>query len=779
MKKPRKTRIRFWQKRSVFTTTFLLLSVLSLFTAVVMFVFTNWIVTRNQTERLQELNANQLSRAEDDMDTRLEMLEQSMSQLLASSDFISIMVNPGQVDSDRTARIVSALAGCVSQNSLVEEAYLYLPTAEEVYSSTGDYTEKENFDNAAEIEQYLSLRTEGRDGGEESVSLLFYTGGRLLIGTDFCVPNFIGAVLFSIDLGEMAQILQGQDADSSGYFLIFDEEGQRIVGDEEAAATAMQSVSDGIYQNVDEESEEIVSESVFLCASSFSGLRYVLYVDPASSRVDYQAVVWMLLPFLLLYAALAEAFSLYITRSIYRPINRLMQITAGKREELDEVNSGRSRNELVYLEKAFQDTLDENTQHKELLASISRDVAEQTFRSVLNGRTMSSEYIVSTLQGIGWQEYLHGRYMALAGRLILDPERELTSVEIGLYKRSLVDLLDELKGDNYIITPFFQDKELLAVILCFREDSSVIHMKQCVTECVKAVDRFTETLPYSVAFGKGRVYNDISSLRFSWQEAVEEVQYMFYLSEAPESEPPALDQMSDDYDKRYFMERSHQVAEAAEKERREDAEKMAVSLIEEIASCSPENRTQYGELAVDVMVEKMIDSHISSEEIEEMKISQMMERFSVTEETEEIREALEAFFLQAIRKIHNYSRKSRYKYVDTAKEYIADHYSDGNLSLNEVSEAIGISAPYLSGVFNEINQGSFSSYLKNYRITQAKNFLEQTTQSVAEIGYKCGFNSAQSFSRAFRKEPGFSPGKYREYRMEKKRQEGIHEKNEE
>ncbi|MCD8053874.1 MAG: AraC family transcriptional regulator [Lachnospiraceae bacterium] len=772
----KKNKLRFWQKRSIFTTTFLLLSVLSLFTAVVMFVFANYIVTNSQTERMQELNANQLSRAEDDMDTRLEMLEQSMSQLLTSSDFISIMVNPVQVDSDRTTRIVSALAGCVSQNSLVEEAYFYLPTAEEVYSSTGDYTEIETFEYAAEIEEYLSLRTEGRDDGEESVSLLFYTGGRLLIATDFCVPNFIGAVFFSIDLDAMAKILQGQDEDSSGYFLIFDEEGNRIVGDEEAAVTAMQSVSEGVYQDVDADSDEIVSESVFLCVSSSSGLRYVLYVSPDSGYVDYLAIAWMLLPFLLLYAALSEVFSLYITRNIYRPINRLMQITAGKREELDEVNSGRSRNELLYLEKAFQDTLDENTQHKKLLATISRDVAEQTFRSMLNGRTMSSEYIVSTLQGIGWQEYLHGRYMALAGRLVLDPGRELSSVEIGLYKRSLVDLLEELNGENYIITPFFQDKEVLAVILCFREDSSVIHMKQCVTECVAAVNRFTETLPYSVAFGKGRVYNDISSLRFSWQEALEEAQYMFYLSEEPESEPPVLDKMTDDYDKRYFLERSHQVAEAAEKERREDAEKMAVSLIQEILACSTENSKLYWDLAVEVMVEKMIDSHISSEEIEEMKISQTLEQAEATGDAEEMREALETFFRQAIHRIHNSSRKSRYKYVETAKEYIADHYSDGNLSLNEVSEAIGISAPYLSGVFNEINRGSFSSYLKNYRITQARNFLEQTTHSVAEIGYKCGFNSAQSFSRAFKKETGFSPGKYREYRMEKKRQEGAHEK---
>ncbi|MCD8009246.1 MAG: AraC family transcriptional regulator [Lachnospiraceae bacterium] len=764
MKKNKKSRSHFWQRNSVFTTTFLSLSLMSLFTVIVMFILINWVVTSDQAERIQDLNESQLQRAGDDFDTRLEMLEQSMSQVINSSDFISIMVNPSQVDSDKTTRIVSTLSSSVSQNALVEEAFFYLPTSEKVYSSSGDYVSRDNSSYQEVIDEYLEIRAEGRSGGSESESSIFYADGKLLIATDFAVPNFLGVIFYSVSLDELASTLSGEDGDI-GDFLILGGDGSWIVGDETVGEIVARALEAGEYLSISSGDTDGDSAEVLLYDSGISDLSYVLYVDPAASSVSLGTAIWMIILFILIYAVFAEVFALYITRNIYRPINRLMQITAKERNDLDKVASAQNRNELVYLEEAFQDTLKENTQHKELLVSISHDVAEQTFRSILNGKNVSAEYIASTLQGIGLEDFSHGRYMVLAGMLVMDKNRELSAVEVGLYKRSLVNLLGELGGTDYIISPFFEDKEILAVVLCFREESSVIQVKHCVTECVETVNQFTENLPYSVAFGKGKVYNDIASLRFSWHEAVEEVHYMFYMSEEPESEAPVLDKMTDDYDKRYFMERGHQVADAAEKERQEDAEKMANAMICEIIECSPENRQIYWELAVDVIVEKMIDSHITSAEIEAMKLNQMLQEISAMEDTEQIRKTMETFFSQAIRAIHNSSRKNRYRYVETAKEYIAAHYSDGNLSLNEVSDAIGISAPYLSGVFNEINQGSFSSYVKNYRITQAKYFLEQTTHSVSEIGYKCGFNSAQSFSRAFKKETGFSPGRYRDYRL--------------
>ncbi|MBR3165181.1 MAG: helix-turn-helix transcriptional regulator, partial [Lachnospiraceae bacterium] len=163
-----------------------------------------------------------------------------------------------------------------------------------------------------------------------------------------------------------------------------------------------------------------------------------------------------------------------------------------------------------------------------------------------------------------------------------------------------------------------------------------------------------------------------------------------------------------------------------------------------------------------VLVERMTKAHLSQDEMQNMKLTPRMESVCLLTDRPEVKQKIQELLSDIGRALRQNSGKSRYKYVDYAMEYIAAHYSDGNLSLDEMSKAVGISAPYLSGIFSEVNKDGFLAYLSSYRVEQARKYLTETTETVAEIGKKCGFNSAQSFSRVFRKQTGMSPGQYRD-----------------
>lgn len=87
---------------------------------------------------------------------------------------------------------------------------------------------------------------------------------------------------------------------------------------------------------------------------------------------------------------------------------------------------------------------------------------------------------------------------------------------------------------------------------------------------------------------------------------------------------------------------------------------------------------------------------------------------------------------------------------------------EGKLNLNAISEAMEISYSYLSAVFAEGTGEGLNAYLNHYRVEQAKRFLVETRLNISEIGYKCGFNSAQSFGRVFKRYAGVSPKQFRE-----------------
>ena len=126
------------------------------------------------------------------------------------------------------------------------------------------------------------------------------------------------------------------------------------------------------------------------------------------------------------------------------------------------------------------------------------------------------------------------------------------------------------------------------------------------------------------------------------------------------------------------------------------------------------------------------------------------------------RETLSDFCCQALKLARTVAGKKKYRYVEEAKKFIQENYMDCSLSANDVSAHVGISPSYFSSLFNELLQESFSSYLNRIRVEQAKGMLMVTDIPVKEIGFRCGFNSANVFGRVFKKYTGQSPKQYRD-----------------
>ena len=101
------------------------------------------------------------------------------------------------------------------------------------------------------------------------------------------------------------------------------------------------------------------------------------------------------------------------------------------------------------------------------------------------------------------------------------------------------------------------------------------------------------------------------------------------------------------------------------------------------------------------------------------------------------------------------------KMQKNVEDYIHNHFHDPTISQITVADHFGISVYSLSRLFSNHIGISFSKYITNLRLEEAKNMLMQTDKSIADISACVGMPNSSYFSRLFKQHYNASPIQYR------------------
>ncbi len=105
--------------------------------------------------------------------------------------------------------------------------------------------------------------------------------------------------------------------------------------------------------------------------------------------------------------------------------------------------------------------------------------------------------------------------------------------------------------------------------------------------------------------------------------------------------------------------------------------------------------------------------------------------------------------------------------VQKVEEYINEHYS-ADIRLQTLSDLVGMTPTAFSRFFKLRTGKTISEYIIDIRLGIASRKLVDTTMSISEICYDCGFNNVSNFNRIFKRKKGVSPKSFREnYRKHK------------
>lgn len=99
--------------------------------------------------------------------------------------------------------------------------------------------------------------------------------------------------------------------------------------------------------------------------------------------------------------------------------------------------------------------------------------------------------------------------------------------------------------------------------------------------------------------------------------------------------------------------------------------------------------------------------------------------------------------------------------VQRVKDFIDKHYQE-EVRLQQLADIAGMSASAFSRFFKLHTGRNLSEYVIDHRLGHACRQLVDSTDSVAEICFDCGFNNLSNFNRIFKKRKGCSPSEFRE-----------------
>ncbi|HEX8355837.1 MAG TPA: AraC family transcriptional regulator, partial [Segetibacter sp.] len=99
--------------------------------------------------------------------------------------------------------------------------------------------------------------------------------------------------------------------------------------------------------------------------------------------------------------------------------------------------------------------------------------------------------------------------------------------------------------------------------------------------------------------------------------------------------------------------------------------------------------------------------------------------------------------------------------IEKIMTYLNNNF-DKDISLAEAAKIAGMTEVSLSRFFKLRTGKTFVDTLNEVRLGTASRMLIDTTNSITEVAYKCGFNNMSNFNRIFKKKKDCTPKEFRQ-----------------
>lgn len=721
-------RLRLTNTGNLFRTIFLILILMLACLLAYTSFFMERYVLQNQIHELDRSNLQLLSQVDENISRTVSDLELQTRSFLSDQTLMLYLTNPRQARIEDTTEILKLLKNFDELSPEVSGLWLYAPFSETVLSSDGYLTTRQGSvtDGLLRLHESKPL---SRSAPDLCISALLQENALYLL-VDFIPAQRLGCFIFRLDA---QRLLPSPDSSSLSDISTLDADGTLLmVNNQPAQETRQMALTDTRLFFTDAASARLPGQRYYSVTNQTLGWRLLMEISDSSPLYDPSTIRVLLLPSLLVLLILGAVGAYLVSVKIYRPINRLMTIIMD--------HSGTTvppRNDIAYLEAAYQKTFRDNETLRGRFSTLGHNMCQYLCRQAVNGQLIEGSDTNLLLDAIP-----AGIYRAALVRPQSNGFLFQSSVQSSLQHSALLRLAQQMPQ---CLCCLEESNNALVLILSLpRDRNRPDAFPDLLNSFVKAAQK---QLHCRILCGMGNDCDELGQLKTSYEQALRDLQYNSYLADDPDSATAyslhskmlenrldqAIDRVTANPDS--IEDEAIALAQAAEQGCYDDQDRLTAYL-----------RVQ------DLFLERLL----FQEGTEELPL--------LTANTPGVHDRADflRFCRQALESARTLAGKKKFRYVEESKKFIQENYMNCSLSINDISAHVGISSSYFSTLFNELVQESVISYLNRTRVEQAKNLLSVTGITIKEIGFRCGFNSANVFGRVFKKYTGQTPKQFRD-----------------
>lgn len=671
----------------------------------------------------------------------------------------------------KLSKVIDVILQTVNTNSSYHSVYLYLEEMGYTFTSNYGFVSNKNLMDTGWMKYYRNYKLKG--------AALSWTETRLPSGEEndnkvaapdhvitYIYPltpyttNLRGALVVNVREQVLSKLINSNNFNREGYIFIINREGDVIshvndeylcknISDMEYIGKIVNSPTDDGYLVTDiDRSKSLVS---YYKSNSDDWIYIGIFsLDSLISRVDNIRIFTIYLSLLILAIGVMAAF--LISRRLYSPVKKLIQdIKSTKGIDFLE-----NENEMTILSKAFETLKKHEESLFNALEKNRRNISENYLNHLLRGNC-SCEVDKDFLQVDFKYPYYNCAVMSIDKYCQFI--KEFSSERQYYLKMLILNVAEEVINSTYTCRGANADKGEIALIINVDHLDSSKHqelLKACFAKIQKEI---TKVFDYTVSISIGSCHQGEAEIKTSYLEASEALK-----SKLKYGCGNIFVWQKEISEQKYFypfnMEK-HILNYMGIKDS-SGLEETIKRLMEEIRTkngLSSDNVIQiFNQLVGNTIIKYLVDARIDMNQVFGSGFN-IYHELSTKETLDDIQKWLIEVYNRVIGFCGKSDNNSKDKF-DMIMDFIHKNYKN-DIGIRDIADHVKLSYSHVRKIFKDETGENIVDYINSIRIKEARNLLEYTDICIKDLSISLGYNNDQSFTRAFKKFEGITPGEYR------------------